>query len=63
MTLSSNVLVVNCVDPGQHLFEHCLPSLKFCASIREQIQRKLKKLRGGKKEKKEKAKVSKKQSA
>lgn len=54
LTLSSNILIVNCVDPGAMLFEHCLPSLKFCASIREQIQKKLKKLRAGRKEKKEK---------
>lgn len=45
LTNKSNILVISCVDPGQHLFEHCLPSLKFCASIKEQISKKLKKIK------------------
>ena len=58
MTKESNILIVNCVDPGQHMFEHCLPALKFSSSIREQIQRKLKKIRDAAKASKKKSEQS-----
>lgn len=37
MSPSSNILIINCVDPSVQMFEHSLPSLKFCASVRDQI--------------------------
>lgn len=44
MTVASNILVINCVDPTVQMFEHSLPSLKFCASVRDQVQKKLSKM-------------------
>ena len=35
MSQSSNILLINCVDPSPQMFEHSLPSLKFCASMRD----------------------------
>ena len=35
MSQTSNILLISCVDPDQQMFEHSLPSLKFCASMRD----------------------------
>jgi hypothetical protein len=37
MSQNSNILMINCIDPSPQMFEHSLPSLKFCASMRDQI--------------------------
>ena len=43
MGLDSQILVITCVDPNPVSIEHSLPALKFCASLREQIHKKIKK--------------------
>ena len=43
MSPNSNILMINCVDPNTSMFHHSLPSLKFCASMRDQIHKRLKK--------------------
>ena len=35
MSQNSNILLINCIDPSPSMFEHSLPSLKFCASMRD----------------------------
>jgi anti-sigma28 factor (negative regulator of flagellin synthesis) len=41
LTTTSNVLLINCVNPGQVYYEHSLPAIKFCARIRDCIIKKL----------------------
>lgn len=54
MGLDSQILVITCVDPNPTAIEHSLPALKFCASLREQIHKKLKKYAPVQKKKKPK---------
>lgn len=44
LTIQSNVLLVNCVEPSPFMIEHSLPSLKFCSSLREHIKKKMKRM-------------------
>lgn len=58
MSPESSVLLLSCVDPAPQMVEHCLPALKFCASLREQINKKWKKLLEGTKKVSSKKKSS-----